>query len=104
MNWKDAFTRASQAAPDFGAAGGALPGASALVDGATARAVQARLNALGAQPLLTVDGSWGPKSAAATASFQSSRGLKADGIPGPDTLKALGVPIPPAPKVPNIPA
>ena len=73
-----------------------------MVDAATARAVQARLNALGAQPLLTVDGSWGPKSAAATASFQASRGLKADGIPGPDTLRALGVPIPPAPKVPNI--
>ena len=103
MNWKDAFTRASQAAPDFGAAGGALPGASALVDAATARAVQARLNALGAQPLLKVDGSWGPKSASATASFQSSRGLKADGIPGPDTLRALGVPIPKPPNAPNIP-
>src|SRR5271168_4120339 len=103
MNWKDAFTRASQAAPEFGAAGGALPGASALVDGATARAVQARLNQLGVQPQLTVDGSWGPKSAAGTASFQASRGLKADGIPGPDTLNALGVPLPRAPNVPSIP-
>jgi peptidoglycan hydrolase-like protein with peptidoglycan-binding domain len=103
MNWKDAFTRASQAAPEFGAAGGSLPGAQALVDTQTARAVQARLNALGAQPQLAVDGSWGPKSANAAAAFQASRGLKADGIPGPDTLKALGVPIPPAPRVPSVP-
>jgi peptidoglycan hydrolase-like protein with peptidoglycan-binding domain len=103
MNWKDAFTRASQAAPEFGAGGGALPGAQALVDSQTARAVQARLNALGAQPQLAVDGSWGPKSANGTAAFQASRGLKADGIPGPDTLKALGVPIPKSPNAPNIP-
>jgi peptidoglycan hydrolase-like protein with peptidoglycan-binding domain len=103
MNWKDAFTRASQAAPEFGAAGGVLPGAQALVDSQTARAVQARLNALGAQPQLAVDGSWGPKSANGTAAFQASRGLRADGIPRPDTLNALGVPIPKPPNAPNIP-
>src|ERR1700678_2170223 len=103
MNWKDAFTRASNAAPEFGAGGGALPGAQALVDAQTARLVQARLNALGAQPQLAVDGSWGPKSANGTAAFQASRGLKADGIPGTDTLKALGVPVPKPPNAPNIP-
>lgn len=54
--------------------------------------VQAKLNALGANPPLTVDGSWGPKSKAALVAFQSAHGLTADGIPGPLTLGALGIP------------
>jgi peptidoglycan hydrolase-like protein with peptidoglycan-binding domain len=55
-------------------------------------AVQSKLNALGANPPLTVDGSWGPKSKAALIAFQQSKGLTADGIPGPITLNALGIP------------
>jgi peptidoglycan hydrolase-like protein with peptidoglycan-binding domain len=54
--------------------------------------VQSRLNALGANPPLTTDGSWGPKSKAALTAFQQSKGLTADGIPGPITLSALGIP------------
>jgi peptidoglycan hydrolase-like protein with peptidoglycan-binding domain len=54
--------------------------------------VQAKLNALGANPPLTVDGAWGPKSKAALVAFQQSKGLTADGIPGPITLGALGIP------------
>jgi peptidoglycan hydrolase-like protein with peptidoglycan-binding domain len=54
--------------------------------------VQAKLNELGANPPLTVDGAWGPKSKAALVAFQQSKGLTADGIPGPITLGALGIP------------
>ncbi len=54
--------------------------------------IQARLNELGASPQLTVDGAWGPKSKAALVAFQQSKGLTADGIPGPITLGALGIP------------
>lgn len=54
--------------------------------------VQAKLNELGANPPLTVDGQWGPKSKAALVAFQSSKGLTADGVPGPITLNALGIP------------
>jgi len=54
--------------------------------------IQARLNELGANPPLTVDGSWGPKSKAALVAYQQSKGLTADGIPGPITLGSLGIP------------
>jgi peptidoglycan hydrolase-like protein with peptidoglycan-binding domain len=53
-------------------------------------AVQARLNELGANPQLTVDGVSGPLTVAAVKSFQSSRGLEPDGIVGPLTQAALG--------------
>ena len=54
-------------------------------------AVQAKLNEKGANPPLTVDGAWGPKSKAALIAYQSSHGLVADGIPGPITLGSLGI-------------
>lgn len=58
---------------------------------ATFQQIQQRLNALGANPPLTVDGIWGAKSIAATAAFQKSKGLVADGVAGPKTLAALGL-------------
>ena len=54
-------------------------------------AVQQKLNDLGANPKLDTDGKWGPKSKAALTAFQKSKGLTADGIPGPNTLGALGI-------------
>jgi peptidoglycan hydrolase-like protein with peptidoglycan-binding domain len=54
-------------------------------------AVQAKLNQQGANPPLTVDGSWGPKSKAALVAYQKAHGLVADGIPGPITLGSLGI-------------
>lgn len=58
--------------------------------------VQRRLNELGAKPPLATDGAWGPKSKAALVAFQRSRGLVADGVPGPKTLAALGLATAPA--------
>lgn len=54
-------------------------------------AVQSKLNALGASPALATDGQWGPKSKAALIVYQKSKGLSADGIPGPITLGSLGI-------------
>jgi hypothetical protein len=54
-------------------------------------AVQQKLNSLGANPVLADDGIWGPKSKTALIAYQKSKGLSADGIPGPNTLKALGI-------------
>jgi murein L,D-transpeptidase YcbB/YkuD len=60
--------------------------------GADYFAVQKKLNDLGvAKPELVVDGIWGPKSKAALATYQKSKGLTADGIPGPITLGSLGL-------------
>jgi len=55
------------------------------------KAVQSRLNVLGAKPPLTVDGIYGPTSKAVLTAFQKSKGLTADGIVGPQTLAALGI-------------
>jgi len=53
--------------------------------------VQQRLNELGANPPLVVDGVFGPKTRNAVIAFQTSRGLVGDGIVGPKTLAALGI-------------
>ncbi len=51
--------------------------------------IQARLNALGAQPPLEVDGVLGPKTVEAIKTFQRSKNIEPDGIVGPITLAAL---------------
>jgi peptidoglycan hydrolase-like protein with peptidoglycan-binding domain len=55
------------------------------------KAVQTRLNALGANPPLTVDGVYGPMSKNSVMNFQRSKGLTVDGVVGPQTLAALGL-------------
>lgn len=50
---------------------------------------QAKLNRTGAEPPLAEDGIFGPKTRAATTSFQRTNGLVADGIIGPLTWAAL---------------
>lgn len=55
---------------------------SALRD---AKALQAALNALGANPPLEVDGSYGLHTYLAVKQFQSMHGLASDGIAGPAT-------------------
>jgi lysozyme len=52
--------------------------------------VQTKLNAVGANPQLDVDGDLGPATSAAIKAFQTSHGLVPDGIAGPQTLAALG--------------
>ncbi|MDD3244268.1 MAG: peptidoglycan-binding domain-containing protein [Eubacteriales bacterium] len=59
-----------------------------MLKGDDVLAVQARLIVLGFDPG-TVDGIYGPKSAAAVTAFQTARGIKADGIVGPDTRREL---------------
>jgi peptidoglycan hydrolase-like protein with peptidoglycan-binding domain len=51
--------------------------------------IQMRLNQLGAQPPLALDGDLGPASRAAIESFQLNRNLDVDGVVGPQTLAAL---------------
>lgn len=53
--------------------------------------VQSKLNALGYQPALTVDGDLGPLSQAAIKWFQGSKGLPQTGQVDSATRKALGV-------------
>lgn len=57
---------------------------------ATVQDIQTRLNALGFGPL-AVDGASGPKTQDAIRAFQTSKGLTADGVVGPQTLAALGM-------------
>src|SRR5437870_184363 len=39
----------------------------------------------------SIDGKWGPMTSSAVASFQSSQGLAANGVPTMETLSMLGV-------------
>lgn len=67
---------------------------TALGDAATAPAhstvwIQQALNKLGADPVLSTDGKFGPLSSAALKEFQQSHGLPADGNVSAETLTAL---------------
>jgi len=62
-------------------------------------ALQDRLRSLGFNPGVT-DGNFGAGTAAAVIAFQHSEGLLADGIVGPRTAAALGLPNPP--EIPSI--
>jgi peptidoglycan hydrolase-like protein with peptidoglycan-binding domain len=53
------------------------------------KAVQRRLNELGAKPRLTVDGDYGPSTEAAVRLFQKTHRLEVDGICGPRTWGKL---------------
>jgi peptidoglycan hydrolase-like protein with peptidoglycan-binding domain len=55
--------------------------------GEAVKAAQTQLNKYGAG--LTVDGNFGPRTADAARSFQSSHGLGADGVVGPQTWQNL---------------
>jgi peptidoglycan hydrolase-like protein with peptidoglycan-binding domain len=55
--------------------------------GPQVKALQKALTSLGYS--VTVDGSYGPATKTAVASFQTAQGLSADGIVGPQTLTAL---------------
>jgi putative chitinase len=51
--------------------------------------VQQSLNALGTDPPLTTDGSYGPMTVAAVKAFQQAQGLTVDGKVGPETIAAI---------------
>ncbi len=55
--------------------------------------VQTRLNALGADPQLVVDGSYGRATRRAVAAFQAAHRLAPDGLAGPLTIAALNPPV-----------
>ncbi|MCB1795396.1 MAG: peptidoglycan-binding protein [Candidatus Competibacteraceae bacterium] len=58
--------------------------------GQSVRNLQETLNLIvPSQPLLVVDGLFGPKTNARVVTFQKQAGLVADGIVGPKTGKAL---------------
>ncbi|MBM4281439.1 MAG: peptidoglycan-binding protein [Deltaproteobacteria bacterium] len=59
-------------------------------EGAPVREAQALLKAHGHD--LGIDGDFGPKTKAAVVAFQRSRGIDADGLIGPDTLRELRTP------------
>ena len=56
--------------------------------GPQVKVLQRALASLGYSPG-TIDGDYGPSTQAAVEKFQTSAGIKADGIAGPETLKAL---------------
>ena len=58
-------------------------------EGQSVRDLQRQLNAGGAQPPLSEDGQFGPKTEAAVRRFQANAGLQADGVVGPRTVQAL---------------
>lgn len=53
--------------------------------------LQAALNTLGADPLLVVDGRYGPETVTAVRAFQEAAELAVDGIAGPVTRAAIKV-------------
>ncbi len=53
------------------------------------KALQKALNTLGADPVLDVDGRYGPHTRQAVKAFQLAAGLNADGIAGPVTEAAI---------------
>jgi len=61
--------------------------------GPAVTAVQQRLQAAGFSPG-AIDGKFGPGTESAVKMFQRARGLVVDGIVGPKTAAALGVPLP----------
>lgn len=79
----------SAAAALSGSAGNSYPGTSTTRDdrGATVRAIQKRLVALGAG--IADDGHFGPATETAVKNFQKARGLEVDGHVGPKTWAAL---------------
>lgn len=65
-------------------------------------ALQQALQAAGFNPG-AIDGFFGAATEAAVLAFQKSEGLAADGVIGPNTAKALGLPIPTIPSaIPNV--
>jgi len=86
MNWAAHFQRRSRLAdePSFGAEPPDV-----------IKQVQAAINARGYTPPLVVDGNAGPKTETAVRWLQQQLGITADGLIGPQTVGALGLPVPP---------
>jgi len=59
--------------------------------GEDVRRVQRALNTFGAQPLLDVDGDYGPATEKAVKEFQKAHHLDQDGVSGPKTRAALKI-------------
>lgn len=57
--------------------------------GMTTKDIQTRLNSLGLNPPLVVDGNWGRRTTLAVKAFQQMKGLQVDGLVGPQTRAAL---------------
>ena len=57
--------------------------------GPSIRQVQVRLNELGANPMLSTDGAFGPLTEAAVIAFQNANNLVPDGVVGPNTWNVL---------------
>src|SRR6266568_9005901 len=60
--------------------------------GPDVQALQQRLNDLGADPRLVVDGVFGARTEAAVIAFQRTHNLVPDGVVGPRTRAALDLP------------
>ncbi len=84
----DELLRLKQAAAGQITTGSFLnPGSS----GMPVRLLQEALNAKGAKPKISADGSYGPMTKKAVEDFQRANKLEVDGIAGPMTLKKLGL-------------
>jgi peptidoglycan hydrolase-like protein with peptidoglycan-binding domain len=87
VDWKRHFAALSERDSDADFGGESDFGA----DSVTVQVVQTKLNSLGIQPPLTVDGAMGPMTTAAVKAFQQAHNLTVDGVIGPATLAALGI-------------